>query len=102
MVEWDFAVEPPSYLMRISPDLYQQEQDRVARRFEEAAELAEQAFSPSSHGSSPTTERLGAMPAGEEGIPRHAVTNLTELFDCFASSTSVPTTWTPDRTGPTT
>ena len=31
---WDFpSVEPPSYLLRLSPDLYRQEQERVARRF---------------------------------------------------------------------
>ena len=36
-VEWDFpSIEPPSYLMRLSPDIYQQEQQRVAQRFEEA------------------------------------------------------------------
>src|SRR5437764_5086581 len=44
-LDWDFpAVEPPSYLMRLSPEVYRQEQERVARRFDEAVELAEQAF----------------------------------------------------------
>ena len=30
--------------MRINPEIYQQEQERVAHRFEEAVQLAEQAF----------------------------------------------------------
>ena len=30
--------------MRLSPDIYQQEQQRVAQRFEEAVRLAEEAF----------------------------------------------------------
>src|SRR6516164_5299439 len=57
-VEWDFpSVEPPSYLMRISPELYQQEQERVARRLEEG---------------------------GQRRIFRDsAVTNLLEFFERF-------------------
>src|SRR4051794_10808060 len=44
-VEWDFpSVEPPNYLMRIAPEVYQQEQARVSERFEEAVRLAEQSF----------------------------------------------------------
>jgi hypothetical protein len=44
-VEWDFpSVEPPSYLMRLAPEVYRQEQERVAQRFEQAVQLAEQAF----------------------------------------------------------
>src|SRR5262249_49401435 len=44
-VDWDFpSVEPPSYLLHISPELYRQEQERIAGRFEEAVRLAEQAF----------------------------------------------------------
>src|SRR5262249_1328945 len=44
-VQWDFPpTEPPDYLMRLNPELYRQEQQRVARRFDEAVRLAEQAF----------------------------------------------------------
>src|SRR5262249_11835998 len=43
--EWDFpSVEPPDYLLQLSPALYEQERARVASRFEEAIQLAEQAF----------------------------------------------------------
>ena len=38
------SIEPPDYLMQLSPGLYQQEQERVRARFEEAVRLAEQAF----------------------------------------------------------
>ncbi len=44
-VAWDYPnVEPPEYLVRLSPELYRQEQERVAARFEEAVRLAEEAF----------------------------------------------------------
>ena len=36
------SIEPPDYLMQLSPGLYQQEQERVRGRFEEAVRLAEQ------------------------------------------------------------
>lgn len=84
-VEWDFpSVEPPSYLMRIAPEVYQQEQERVARRFEEAVRLAEQAFTAEfaklvSH----LAERLSS-PDGERQIFRDSVVvNLTEFFQRF-------------------
>src|SRR5690349_6336812 len=45
-VEWVFpSVEPPPYLMRVAPEVYEEERQRVARRFDEAERLAEQAFS---------------------------------------------------------
>ena len=37
-------MEPPGYLLRVNPEIYAEEQQRVARRFEEAVQLAEQAF----------------------------------------------------------
>src|SRR5262249_5747954 len=44
-VSWDYPnVDPPDYLIGVSPDLYRQEQVRVQARFEEAVQLAEQAF----------------------------------------------------------
>ena len=44
-MDFDFpSTEPPAYLMQLNPDLYQAEQERVTRRFEEAVQLAEQAF----------------------------------------------------------
>jgi hypothetical protein len=44
-VEFDFpSVEPPDYLVQLAPGLFEQERARVAARFEEAVQLAEQAF----------------------------------------------------------
>jgi hypothetical protein len=85
-VEWDFpSVEPPNYLMRIAPEVYQQEQERVARRFEEAVQLAEQAFiAEFSRLVSHLTERLNTNQEGERKIFRDsAVANLTEFFQRF-------------------
>lgn len=87
-VEWDFpAVEPPAYLMRLNPELYQQEQDRVASRFEEAVQLAEQAFlTEFARLVSHLTERLSRGPEGERKVFRDsAMTNLSEFFDRFRS-----------------
>jgi Putative addiction module component len=44
-VTWDFPnIEPPSYLEHLNPALYEDECQRVAARFDEAVQLAEQAF----------------------------------------------------------
>ena len=85
-VEWDFpSVEPPAYLLRLNPELYRQEQERVSRRFEEAVALAEQAFAGEfakllAH----LTERLSGSEDGRPKVFRDsAVTNLAEFFDRF-------------------
>jgi len=85
-VDWDFpSVEPPSYLLRIAPEVYQQEQQRVAARFEEAVRLAEQAFvSELGQLVSHLTERLTAGPEGERKVFRDsAVQNLLAFFERF-------------------
>lgn len=85
-VAWDFpSVEPPSYLMRVAPDVYEEERRRVAARFDEAVRLAEQAFAGEfarllAH----LTERLSPGPGGERQVFRDsAVGNLTEFFGRF-------------------
>jgi hypothetical protein len=85
-VEWDFpSIEPPSYLLSISPEVYEQERQRVAARFDEAVRLAEQAFvSEFARLLSHLTERLSNSDGGERRIFRDtAVTNLTEFFGRF-------------------
>ncbi len=86
---WDFPnVEPPDYLVRLSPGLYEAERARVSARFEEAVELAERAFLDEfarlvAH----LTERISTV--GDDGQLRvfrdSAVGNLTEFFDRFRS-----------------
>jgi hypothetical protein len=83
---WDWPnVEPPDYLLRLNPAIYEQERSRVVGRFEEAVRLAEQAFIGElakliEH----LTERLSDNGDGERKIFRDsAITNLTEFFNRF-------------------
>ena len=85
-VSWDFpSVEPPDYLRRLSPQLYAAEAARVSARFDEAIQLAEQAFTEElaklvSH----LTERLSGADDGKPKIFRDsAIENLREFFDRF-------------------
>jgi hypothetical protein len=85
-VDWDFpSVEPPAYLMRLSPEVYRQEQERVAQRFEEAVRLAEEAFvAEFARLVSHLTERLGGEASGERRVFRDSVVgNLSEFFARF-------------------
>ncbi len=83
---YDFpSVEPPDYLRQLSPQLYAQEAARVAARFEEAVQLAEQVFVEElSKFVNHLTERLSG---GEDGKPKvfrdSAVENLQEFFQRF-------------------
>jgi len=87
-IDWDWpSVEPPAYLMQLSPELYEQERLRVAARFEEAVKLTEQAFiSEFAKLVAHLTERLST---GNDGQPKvfrdSAVANLTEFFERFRS-----------------
>lgn len=85
-MSYDFpSVEPPDYLRQLSPQLYEQEAQRVAARFQEAVELAEQAFLEEfakvvSH----LTERLSGQEDGKAKVFRDsAVENLHEFFERF-------------------
>jgi hypothetical protein len=88
-IEWGFpSVEPPAYLVQLAPGLYEAERARVSARFEEAAQLAEQAFLDEfarlvAH----LTERISGV--GEDGQPRvfrdSAVENLSSFFERFRS-----------------
>ena len=85
-MEWEFpAVEPPDYLRRLNPQLYEQECQRVQARFDDAVRLAEEAFTGElakivSH----LTERLSGQMDGQPKIFRDsAVGNLTEFFERF-------------------
>jgi hypothetical protein len=83
---WDFpSVEPPSYLMRISPEIYEEERRRVAARFDEAVRLAEQAFATEfSQLLTHLTQRLANGENGARHIFRDScVTNLREFFQRF-------------------
>ncbi len=85
-IEYDFpSVEPPNYLQHLNPDLYQRECERVQQRFDEAVQLAEEAFtSELSKLVSHLTERLSGQTDGKAKVFRNsAVENLTEFFHRF-------------------
>lgn len=87
-VEWDYpSVEPPEYLLRLNPNLYEQECQRMAERFDEAVRLAEEAFTAEfSKLTSHLVERLTAGPDGQRKVFRDsAVINLREFFERFRS-----------------
>jgi hypothetical protein len=87
-MEWEFpAVEPPSYLQQLSPELYEQERQRVAARFDEAVRLAEQAFAEElSRLVAHLTERLSGAEDGKPKVFRDSVVkNLSEFFERFRS-----------------
>ena len=80
LMDWEFpAVEPPDYLMQLNPELYEQECQRVAARFDDAVELAEQAFVDElSKLVSHLTERLTGQADGKPKVFRDsAIENLT-------------------------
>jgi hypothetical protein len=87
-LSWDFpSVEPPAYLLRVSPELYAEERARVAARFEEAVHLAEQAFVREltalvDH----LRDRLQPGPDGTAKVFRGAVLrNFREFLERFAT-----------------
>lgn len=85
-LDWEFpSVEPPDYLLQLSPALYEQERNRVTTRFEEAVQLAEQAFlSEFAKLVSHLSERLSTDESGTRKVFRDtAITNLLAFFDRF-------------------
>ena len=86
-VAYDFPrVEPPDYLVALSPQLYEQERARVAARFEEAVRLAEEAFlAEFARLVAHLTERItGTNDDGTAKVFRDsAVGNLVEFFERF-------------------
>lgn len=85
-VTWEYpSVEPPAYLQQLHPELYRQESERIAARFNEAVKLAEEAFVTElaklvSH----LTERLSGTEDGKPKVFRDtAVENLSDFFQRF-------------------
>ncbi len=85
-IEADFpSVEVPDYLQQLSPELYEQECQRVQQRFDEAVRMAEEAFlAELAKLTSHLTERLSGDADGKPKIFRDsAIENLTGFFDRF-------------------
>jgi hypothetical protein len=87
-MEWSVVpIEPPNYLVALSPDLFRQEQARVRERFESAVELAERAFATELQRlTAHLAERLTGLHDGQPKVFRDsAVENLREFFERFRS-----------------
>ena len=85
-VSWDFpSVEPPDYLRQLNPEMYEQECQRIESRFDEAVQLAEEAFIEEfSRIVSHLCDRLGGQDDGRPKIFRDtAVGNLHDFFERF-------------------
>ena len=85
-VTWEFPnVDAPEYLLRLSPDLYERETERVRTRFNEAVVLAEQAFA--AELSKMIEHLLERLSGSEDGKPKifrdTVVTNLNDFFGRF-------------------
>lgn len=85
-VEWDFpSFEPPAYLRQLSPELYQQESERIKGRFDEAVRLAEEAFT--GELAKLVSHLMERLAGGDDGKPKvfrdSAVENLQEFFARF-------------------
>lgn len=80
---WEFpSVEPPDYLRRLNPALFEQEKARMASRFDEAVRLAEEAFM--GEFGKLVGHLLERISDGKKKIFRDsAVEGLTEFFDRF-------------------
>jgi hypothetical protein len=85
-LEWSVVpIEPPQYLVALNPEVFQQEQARVRERFENAVELAEQAFATELQRlTAHLAERLTGLHDGQPKVFRDsAVENLREFFERF-------------------
>lgn len=85
-IAWEFpSVEPPEYLSRLSPRLFEQECERVTARFDEVIQLAEDAFlNELNRLVSHLSERLSGQEDGRPKVFRDtAVENLREFFTRF-------------------
>jgi hypothetical protein len=85
-MEWSVVpIEPPQYLVALNPEVFQQEQARVRERFENAVELAEQAFGTELQRlTAHLAERLTGLHDGNPKVFRDsAVENLRGFFERF-------------------
>ena len=81
------SVEPDPSLVTISASLYQRERQRIAARFDEAVEMAEEAFAAEFQGLvQHLSERLQGLNDGTvKRFSDSNITNLCEFFDRFKS-----------------
>lgn len=85
-IAWEYpSVEPPEYLQRLNPKLFEAECRRVSSRFDEAVQMSEEAFvGELNRLVSHLSERLSGQEDGKPKVFRDtAVENLREFFSRF-------------------
>lgn len=85
-IEWDFpSTDPPEYLRRLQPALYEAEKQRIQSRFAEAVTMTEQAFV--GQFQQLVTHLVERLTGGLDGKPKtfreSTVENLREFFADF-------------------
>lgn len=83
-IHWDYpSIEPAEYLRQAHPQLYEQERERIRLRFEEAAELTEQAFAARLH--ELVAHLVDRLTGQDDGKPKtfkdSSVDRLREFFE---------------------
>lgn len=87
-ITWGYpSIDPPNYLKELNPRLYEQEQARVAARFEEAMGVAQQALA--AEMADLVNHLVDRLTPGEDGKRRalsdKAIAGLTEFVTKFQS-----------------
>lgn len=85
-LDWEYpTVEPPAYLLELSPRLYEEERQKIIARFDEAVRLAEQSFiSELSKLVAHLVERLTSTNGeGRKVFRDSAIGNLRDFFERF-------------------
>ena len=85
-LDWDYpSIEPPAYLKELNPALYEQEQKRIAAKFDEAVRLTEEALSAELQDL--VCHLCDKLSGSADGKPKQvrqsAVDNLCQFFDRF-------------------
>jgi hypothetical protein len=85
-ISWEYPpIEPPRYLVALNPGVYQAEQNRVQRRFENAVAMAEDAFAETLQGLvTHLIERLTEEPDGKKKVfTASTIENFKEFYENF-------------------
>lgn len=85
-ITWEYPpIEPPRYLMNFNPELYEQEQQRVQQRFEQAVTMFEDSFAEQLQGL--ITHLIERLSDNADGTPKvfqkSTIENFSEFYRQF-------------------